>query len=67
MQTMCGVCNGECKVIKNPCLTCNGKGVQNKWVKETVSIPWGVNTGINLWLNGKGHFSLGGSSGDLMI
>jgi len=64
---MCGVCNGEGRVIKNPCMTCNGKGIQNKRVKETVTVPRGVNTGINLRLNGKGHFSIGGSSGDLMI
>jgi molecular chaperone DnaJ len=36
-------------------------------VKETVTVPKGVNTGINLRLNGKGHYTSTGPSGDLMI
>ena len=67
MQTMCGACNGQGRVIRSPCLTCNGKGSQQKKVKETLKIPKGVNTGTNLRLSKKGHYSAGGSMGDLMI
>lgn len=67
MQTMCGACNGEGRVIRSPCLTCNGKGQVQKRVKETVNVPKGVNSGINLRMNKKGHYSSTGPSGDLML
>ena len=54
-------------MIRSPCLTCNGKTFVNKRVKETVSIPKGVNSGINLRLSGKGNFSPNGLAGDLML
>ena len=64
---MCGACNGQGTMIRNPCMTCNGKGKMMKRVKETINIPRGVNTGINLRMNKKGHWSEQGRSGDLMI
>lgn len=38
-----------------------------KRVKETVNIPRGVNTGINLRMHKKGHWAQSGVSGDLML
>lgn len=35
--------------------------------KETVNVPKGVDSGINLRVSRKGHFSLTGPPGDLMI
>jgi molecular chaperone DnaJ len=67
MQSMCGACNGEGRVIRSPCLTCSGKGHQQKRVKENIKIPKGVNSGINLRMHKKGHFSPTGPSGDLML
>jgi DnaJ-class molecular chaperone len=36
-------------------------------VKETVNIPKGVDTGVNLRISKKGHFSPSGPPGDLML
>ena len=35
--------------------------------KETVNVPKGVDSGINLRVSRKGHFSLTGPPGDLII
>jgi len=60
MQTPCGACNGEGRVIRSPCVTCNGKGHVQKRVKETVNVPKGVNSGINLRMSKKGHYAPSG-------
>jgi DnaJ-class molecular chaperone len=39
----------------------------NKSVKETISIPKGVDNGVNLRVSKKGNTELGGAAGDLMI
>ena len=67
MQSMCGACNGAGKVIRSPCISCNGKGTQQKKVQETINVPKGVNSGVNLRMSKKGHYSLHGPSGDLMV
>lgn len=67
MQSLCNVCNGKGTVIRSPCLDCNGKGHANKTVQETVNIPKGVNSGVNLRMSKKGHYSANGPQGDLMI
>ena len=36
-------------------------------VKETINIPKGVDSGVNLRVSRKGHSSVGGGTGDLMI
>jgi DnaJ-class molecular chaperone len=36
-------------------------------VKETITIPKGVESGVNLRMSKKGNFSLRGESGDLLI
>ncbi|CAI2369141.1 unnamed protein product [Moneuplotes crassus] len=66
-QTHCGSCGGAGKVIKNPCLNCQGQGVVQTSSTETIKIPKGVSTGVNLRMSGKGNKGPQGPAGDLMI
>jgi molecular chaperone DnaJ len=63
----CSVCNGEGSSIRNPCMTCYGKGHLNTQVKETINIPKGVDDNMNLRLQKKGHYSANGQHGDLYV
>eukprot|EP00357_Protocruzia_adherens_P006500 CAMPEP_0115015896 /NCGR_PEP_ID=MMETSP0216-20121206/27072_1 /TAXON_ID=223996 /ORGANISM="Protocruzia adherens, Strain Boccale" /LENGTH=488 /DNA_ID=CAMNT_0002386165 /DNA_START=152 /DNA_END=1618 /DNA_ORIENTATION=+ len=64
----CNKCQGTGTTIKHPCPQCKGAGFAHKTATEAVQIPKGVNTGQNLRLSQKGHYSeTGGPSGDLMI
>ncbi len=49
----CTGCNGEGTSIRNPCMTCYGKGYTNVSVKETINIPKGVDDNMNLRLQKK--------------
>lgn len=62
---MCGMCDSAGVVIKAPCITCRGKGTSHGTVKETVNIPKGVDTGVNLRVAKKGH--AGTMAGDLIV
>jgi len=48
-------------------VTCRGRGSSHGNVQETVTIPKGVDNGVNLRMSKKGHAGQGGPSGDLMI
>lgn len=48
-------------------MTCRGKGAVFNSVKETINIPKGVDSGVNLRVSKKGHFSTVGPPGDLMV
>ena len=39
----------------------------HKQAKETITVPKGVDNGVNLRISKKGHTSLGGTPGDLMV
>ena len=67
IQQVCGNCDGAGSVIRNPCTSCRGKGITHESVKETISIPKGVDNGVNLRVSKKGNAGLGGPAGDLMI
>lgn len=67
IQQVCGNCDGVGSVIRSPCQSCRGKGVQHSTVKETINIPKGVDNGVNLRVSKKGNSGMGGPSGDLMI
>lgn len=47
--------------------SCRGRGTQTSTVKETINIPKGVDTGVNLRVSKKGNYSAYGPPGDLMI
>ncbi|MBR3837176.1 MAG: molecular chaperone DnaJ [Clostridia bacterium] len=70
MQTSrpCDVCGGSGKIIKNPCKTCRGVGVEKKSKKFDATIPAGINEGERILLRGQGHAGRrGGSPGDLVV
>ena len=64
----CPSCNGEGKVIKNPCPRCKGATVVQETRELSVRIPPGVDTGNRLRLRGEGEPGLhGGPPGDLYV
>lgn len=66
--TTCRQCQGEGKIITEPCLECNGVGRQK--YKRTISfdIPGGVGDGLVIQVSGEGDAGVrGGAAGDLYI
>lgn len=64
----CPRCNGEGRIIKEPCVHCGGEGVILDEETVSVSIPMGVEDGMQLSLRGKGNAARrGGEPGDLLI
>ena len=66
VQSTCGACSGKGKIYQQ-CISCNGAGTQYQQAKETISIPKGVDSGVNLRMSKKGNYSLRGDAGDLLI
>lgn len=68
MASTCGTCRGRGEVIRKPCKTCHGEGRQLQQRKLAVNVPAGVETGIQLRLNGEGEGGFrGGPPGDLFV
>jgi len=66
--TTCSRCGGTGQIIKNPCRTCGGTGLVRKKKTITVSIPAGVEDGMQLRVRGEGHTGRnGGTTGDLLV
>src|SRR5690606_4974126 len=64
----CPSCNGQGRVIKNPCLACGGSGRQRKEKTLKVDIPAGVEDGTRIRLAGEGEAGMRGApNGDLYI
>ena len=64
----CPRCGGEGKISKNPCRTCGGTGLVRKKATVKVTIPAGVEDGMQLSVRGAGHAAKnGGVSGDLLV
>ena len=64
----CQQCNGEGKIIVNPCHTCNGTGLIRKKETVKVDIPAGVENGMQLTIRGAGHAAKNnGINGDLLV
>ncbi len=64
----CGKCNGEGRIITDPCKTCKGQGRTKKYREINVRIPAGVDTDSKLRMSGEGELGLyGGPPGDLYI
>lgn len=63
---MCSACAGSGKTFI-PCMSCSGSGTVYSQVKEVITIPKGVDSGVNLRMSKKGNFSLRGEPGDLLI
>ena len=64
----CQQCNGEGKIVTNPCHTCSGTGLVRKKETVRVRIPAGVEDGMQLTMRGQGHCAKNnGINGDLLI
>lgn len=68
MATTCPECNGEGRVITNPCDACRGQGRVKGKRSVKVSIPAGVDTGMRIKVSGAGDAGMNGApSGDLYV
>jgi molecular chaperone DnaJ len=64
----CPICNGEGRVIVDPCASCGGLGHVNKEQKLSVKIPAGIDEGQRLKIRGEGEPApTGGIAGDLFV
>jgi molecular chaperone DnaJ len=64
----CPQCNGEGKIVSNPCRRCNGTGLERKRETIKVHIPAGVENGMQITVRGEGHAApRGGVNGDLLL
>jgi len=64
----CSQCNGEGRIITEPCPKCRGSGKEEFKRKISVKIPAGVDDGSQIRLNGEGHAGeRGGSPGNLFV
>jgi len=64
----CPQCGGTGKIVNNPCRKCSGSGLVR--VRETVkvTIPAGVEAGMQLTVRGEGHAApQNGVNGDLLV
>ncbi|MEM7070534.1 MAG: DnaJ C-terminal domain-containing protein, partial [Pseudomonadota bacterium] len=68
LEQTCPHCKGNGESIKNPCSTCNGKGVRKEQQSLSVQVPAGVGNGNRIRLAGKGDSGPKGVlPGDLYI
>ncbi len=66
--TTCSRCGGEGRIIKNACRSCAGTGLIRKRVTIKVTIPAGVEDGMQLTVRGEGHAAKNnGVNGDLLV
>ena len=67
-QSVCPECNGEGKIISEPCTYCGGSGIEKKDEIVQFHIPAGVEDGMTLTMRGQGNAPRhGGVNGDLLI
>lgn len=69
VQQTCPSCQGQGKIIKDPCTRCHGHGRLEKSKTLSVKIPAGVNTGDRIRLTGEGEVGdeYGAVAGDLYV
>ncbi len=66
--TACSQCQGEGKIITEPCPQCKGSGTERLKRSLELEIPAGIDDGIELRLSGKGDIGQrGGPTGNLYI
>ncbi|MCX6592645.1 MAG: molecular chaperone DnaJ [Acidobacteria bacterium] len=68
-QQTCGQCGGSGQLIRRPCKECKGQRFLRTDRKLKVSIPAGVDTGVQMRVPGEGQPSptAGGPAGDLYV
>jgi len=68
ISTACPACQGEGRIMTDPCGDCKGSGKVRVDRKITLKIPPGVDTGSQLRLQGEGEpGDFGGPPGDLFV
>ena len=68
ISSTCPVCRGEGKIIRTPCETCDGAGVERHEDTLQITIPAGVEDGSTLRLVGRGEAApRGGQAGHLYV
>ncbi|MDH5408267.1 MAG: molecular chaperone DnaJ [Gammaproteobacteria bacterium] len=68
LQQTCPRCNGNGKMISDPCGKCHGQGLVRKSKTLSVKVPAGVDTGDRIRLSGEGEAGEnGGPAGDLYV
>ncbi len=68
LQTACPACHGEGTMIRNPCGTCGGTGVQQVESELSIKVPAGVDDGQTLRVPGAGQpGGRGGPPGNLYV
>jgi molecular chaperone DnaJ len=68
ISSTCPVCRGEGRVVRKPCTTCDGSGVDEKEDAMQIAIPAGVENGSTLRLMGRGEAApRGGQPGNLYV
>ena len=68
MERACSTCQGAGKVIKNPCKECRGRGHTKGTKKLQVTIPSGIEDGVQIRLSGEGNAGTqGAAAGDLYV
>ena len=66
--SVCPQCEGDGKVISEPCHFCQGEGILRKDELVSFDIPAGVAEGMTLTVKGKGNAPRrGGVNGDLLV
>jgi len=64
----CSACAGTGAIIRDPCPECRGQGRLERKVVRKVSIPAGVEDGMQLRITGEGEAGVnGGPNGDLYV
>ncbi len=68
VERACPRCQGQGKIIKNPCKSCGGEGRKRKGRSLEINIPAGVDDGTRIRIAGEGEAGLrGGPAGDLYV
>jgi len=66
--TACSRCQGEGRIITNPCTLCSGQGKERLTRKIAIKIPAGVDEGTQIRLSGEGNAGIHrGSPGNLYV
>jgi molecular chaperone DnaJ len=63
----CQKCSGQGKILIDPCVSCNGKGVAKKHKNISVKIPPGIDDGAVVRLKGIGNETRHGYPGNLLL
>ncbi|WP_028783265.1 molecular chaperone DnaJ [Thalassobacillus devorans] len=67
-RRVCHYCQGSGKIVKDKCNTCGGSGKVTKRKKIHVSIPAGIDEGMQIRIAGQGEAGAnGGPAGDLFV